>query len=235
MTLNTAVQTPAPGDRVTLYDLDATAIGGGYFRFTPDVVGPGQSVTFNGHVYAPLPVEADGFEWSGKGAAKRPTLRISNVQKAVAAAVISLGDLTGALITRTKTFRQYLDDGAEADPTQTFPPDIYFLERKTEHNKLNIQWELRSAMDVEGAKLPKRLAVRDYCSHRYRVFDPETGDFDYSKVTCPYTGAASYDIQHREVASPFDLCPKSLAGCRARFGQNAVLPTRAFPGMARIR
>ena len=71
-----------PGPRVELFELDATGLGADMvLRWTP---GPldGIAISFGGVSYTPVPVEAEGFEWSGKGALPTPRLRVSNVTRA---------------------------------------------------------------------------------------------------------------------------------------------------------
>jgi lambda family phage minor tail protein L len=229
-------QSFSPDDLVVLFELDATSIGGSILRFTSSAW-EDKEIKFDANTYSPVPVEAEGFEWNGRGTFPTPTLRISNVNKVASAAVIDYEDLLGATVKRIRTFRQFLDDGASPDTTATFPIDIYKVERKTAHNKVFIEWELSSAIDQEGRKLPARQVLRDACTHRYRTWNGST--FNYTDVTCPYVGTALFD----EIGTSLDptteqakdRCGKKLSDCRLRFTEHGKLPTRAFPGLARIR
>ena len=221
-----------PGDLVELFELDLTDLGGGFLRFTSSAY-TDQSILFDGLLYAPLPVEASGFQWDGTGPLPTPTLRISNVLNVVSSVIQEFSDVVGARFTRIRTFRQFLDLGSDPDPLARFPDDIYVVERKTNQNKVFVEWELSAKMDQEGKILPGRQCLKDSCTHRYRQWDGISA-FDYSKATCPYVGVPSFDRTGSPVADPEDQCGKKLTDCRLRFGIHGILPTRAFPGMARI-
>ena len=90
-------------------------------------------------------------------------------------------------------------------------------------------------MDQEGRKLPGRQVLKDACTHIYR-FPDGMGDFDYTNATCPYVGTDYFEATGASTNDPaLDKCGKKLSDCRLRFGQHGVLPTRAFPGVARVR
>lgn len=229
-------QSFSPDDMVVLFELDATTIGGSILRFTSSAQETAE-ISFAGNTYSPVPVEAEGFEWNGRGAFPTPILRVSNVNKVASAAVIDYEDLLGATVKRIRTFRQFLDGEPTVDPTATFPIDVYKVERKTAHNKVFIEWELSSAIDQEGRKLPGRQVLRDACTHRYRIWNGSA--FDYTNATCPYADAALFDETGASLdpltEQAKDRCGKKLSDCRLRFGEHEKLPTRAFPGLARIR
>lgn len=228
------IQQFSVGDLVYLYELDMTRLGGGIARFTPGAWG-GAAVRFNNQTYVPIEVTATGFEWSAQGAPPRPRLRINNVNLAATALVNEFDDLVGAVVRRTRTFRDFLDDGATPDPEAIFPVDVYFIERLTSLNKAFVEWELSSPLDQQGVKLPARTMIRDTCTHIYRRWDAETGAFDYTQATCPYAGTSYFSATGATVTAPSaDRCGKRLSDCRLRFGRQP-LPTRAFPGMARVR
>ena len=230
--INQTAQGFEPGDMVVLFEVDATSIGGSILRFT-STAWETQNIVFDGDTYVAVDVEADGFEWSGQGALPMPKLRISNANKVASAAVIQYGDLLGATVRRIRTFRQFLDNGSDPDPTATFPIDVFRVERKAAHNKVFIEWELAAAMDQQGRKLPGRQVLKDACTHRYRIPDGQ-GGFIYTNATCPYTGTSYFDENGVATTADMDKCGKRLSDCRLRFGQNGVLPTRAFPGVAQV-
>lgn len=232
-----AAQSPSPthGGLVTLFELDARNLGDTDIRrFTRDTVGDNQAVTFNGNVYTPIDIEAEGFEWGGSGAPPAPTLKLSNVSMYAGVLVREFNDLCGAKITRIRTYRDFLDNGATPDPTMTFPIDVFRIERKVSHNKVYIEFELAVIFDQEGLKLPARQCIRDTCTHIYRRYNAATNSFDYSTATCPYTGTSYFKRDGSATAlKSEDLCGKRLSNCIQRFGSTAVLPTRSFPGMQR--
>jgi len=235
MSIPATVQAPSVGRLVVLFDLDLAPLGGEVLRFTNNVDAGGATVQWRGHIYVPAEFEADGFEWSGKGALPRPRLRVSNVNRVFSAAIVEFADLLGARVTRWRTFERYLDNGAEPDPDAHLQPDIYVVERKLAQNKVFVEFELAAAMDQQGRKLPGRQVLRGYCGHRYRRWDAAEGSFDYQQATCPYAEAAMFDRQGNVTADPAaDACGKRLSDCRLRFGA-AALPTLAFPGVARTR
>ena len=223
-----------PGTLVTLFELDLTALGGTVERFTSSI-DAGGAIVFDGNTYTAIPIEADGFEWTGRGPLPKPTLRIANVNKVAHALVIGFDDLVGASLKRIRTFQEFLDNGSDPDPTAIFPVDLYVVERKRAHNKVFIEWELSAAMDQQGRMLPGRQVLREACTHRYRVFDPNTNDFDFTNATCPYTADPSFDETGAAVSKVNDRCGKRLSDCRIRFGETAELPTLQFPGVARVR
>ena len=63
---------------------------------------------------------------------------------------------------------QQLPEGYEPDPYAEMPPDVYFIERKINENKMVLSYQLTSVLDLEGYKLPKRMIVSDKCMWQYR-------------------------------------------------------------------
>ena len=227
----------AVGAIVELFALDLTALGGSVYYFTPTAKAGGVSPVFQGHTYTPVDIVADGFEVSGRGTLPTPTLRLANTNRALTAVVNTYHDLVGATVIRLRTLAKYLDGEPGADPNAHYQPDIFFIEQKTAHNKLLLEWKLAAAIDVEGQKLPRRTINRSFCQHIYRrvipgvTVDEET--FDYSKATCPYAGSAYFDRNDESTTVENDACSKYLTGCRLRFGSEP-LPTYAFPGVGRL-
>lgn len=220
------------GAIVELYELDTTASGGAdVLRFTPH--GPndlGGDIVWAGQTYAPYPIEATGFERSGQGKLPRPTIRAANVSGLLGAMAISMGDLVGAKLTRTRTFVRYLDaanfagGNPQADPTQYIDREIWFVDRKANENAIFIEWELAAACDVTGVMLPRRQFVQNVCTWLYR------------SAECGYTGGPVADINDQPTTDPArDQCGKRLASCKLRFGQYAELPFGGFPGVGLTR
>ncbi len=245
MAIKTDVQQPDLGEFVVLYMLDASGLGGSYYYFTqsahesavvqwkrhPNDNRPGPAD------YSPIDIEAEGFEFSGQGQLPRPKFRISNVTLALMSAVIAWNDLLGAVVTRYRTLKKYLYGQPGYDPDAHFPEDVYVIERKTLQSKVMIEWELSSILDFQGQQLPRRKALRDYCTHRYRVWDPNAEKFIYTHARCPYRGNRYYDALDVEQAGhpELDRCGKRLSSCRLRFTGKQPLPTTALPGLARSR
>lgn len=230
--ISTDVQRLEQDAIVTVFELDARQYGDGILRFAPEPV-DGGPVMFNGYAYQPVPIAAEGFEWNGQGTLPRPTLSITAMELAFLSLVISADDLVGAPVKRIRTYRKHLDDGSDPDPEAMFPVDYYVIERKTSQNRRAIQFELSVQMDQQGRMIPHRQVLRDTCTHRYRWWDGQ--QYQYTGVTCPYAGDGEFEQDGSPAAPGADKCGKRLSDCRLRFGQHAVLPTRAFPGVGRIR
>lgn len=238
MTTNTkikqTIQQLDPGAIIALYDLDASNLGGDTYHFCEFDTTSGTSVVFNGITYSPLPLKIEGVEYKGDGTMPRPHITVSNINLTFASIIITYNDLIGAKLTRRRTFVKYLDDQPDADPSAQFPADIYYIERKVNHNKYQIEWELLALVDIEGVLIPKRQVLRDTCTHRYRVY--KDGSFDYSNATCPYTGSSYYKADGTSTTDPSeDNCGRKLFDCRLRYPNNTdTLPTRAFPGVGKL-
>jgi len=234
MSINEDIQSPNTGELIELFKIDATSLGGDIYRLTPSKEVSNISIVFDQQEYFPVPIEATGFQYNSKGSLPRPTLRISSVSSLLSIAVIEFDDLLGSIFYRIRTFKKYLDNQPEADPQAVFPVDVYRFERKVNQNPIFIEWELSSYLDNEGIKIPKRQFLKDVCNHSYRFWNYTTNNFSYQNVTCPYVGEKSFDSKDSPCLPQDDSCSKFLSGCRKRFGENGILPTRAFPGVARI-
>lgn len=257
MTVNSNIrrsqQSLTPGAAIHLYELDFSSIpnllGTGYgslYRFCSSADVATQQVSFGGNIYTTIEMESEGFESSGKGRLPTPRIRISNVALWGSTLINALGDPYGARVTRYMTFDCYLDDGSTPDSEAVFLPQIFLIERKTAQNKRYIEFELSASIDQEGRMLPGRQILRDACTHVYRRWDATAGEFDYSQATCPYVGSDTlpggeegpyYTDANEPTSDPAeDVASKSLDCCKVRFQSLGLpLPTRAFPGVAKIR
>jgi lambda family phage minor tail protein L len=229
------VQTSAPGAQIELFDLDPTGIDPNQIimRFFPgsnEAASLG-SARWRGNVYQPYPIEVDGIDFSGKGTLPRPMIKVSNINGLITTLIRNLGGVGGIILTRWKTYRDFLDDGATPNPSGYLPVDIFVLDRIVTHNRMVVEIECRSVLDFERKKLPSRQMLQSACTHSYRVPN-QTGGFVYTNVTCPYVGTAYFDAKGRSTTAASDQCGKKLGDCKLRFG-TAPLPTRAFPGVGR--
>lgn len=208
--------------------------GLGLIRLAPGTEGePASAVGYGGEVYAPHPIDSQGFELTTNGPLPRPTFAVANIDNSFTALVEANDDLQGGILTRIRTYGRYLDSGAEPDGDVHLPLDVYQLSQKTKHTNTVIQWDCSAMMDQQGVLLPGRTVSRDFCDHTTRTWNGAA--FDYTNVTCPYTGDPK-DEAGAPCAAAAEVFSKRLGTCcQARFGTNAVLPTRAFPGVARIR
>lgn len=192
-------------------------------------------VIWAGEVYYAWPVEADGFEYSGKGTLPRPTIRIANVEGTVTAILIEVNqfshgsDLTGAEVKRIRTLARFLDavnfendvnPFGTPDPTASLPEEIYYIDRKSAETQQVVEFELACSFDLAGVRIPKRQTINNVCQWLYRGGE------------CGYTGLNYFDENDNSVSSASqDVCGKRLSSCEARFGANNQLPFGSFPGV----
>jgi len=131
-----------------------------------------------GNTYQRLPVEAEGFEYSGNGQLPRPKIRCSNVLSTITAIILTLPNgLEGAKVSRIRTLARYLDavnfpggvnPYGTPDPTAEFPREIYYIDRKTVENKNYVEYELAAVFDLVGVKAPKRQCISNICQWVYK-------------------------------------------------------------------
>lgn len=231
------VQRLGLGKEIHLYEIDLSLFGEQNLYLTPgDENSTVHGVTFDGQLYSPYPIIASGFDVTVDGPLPRPTFTVANTNGILTALVLNNDDLVGATLTRRVTFAKFLDDGSDPDPTAILTEDVYIVRRKIGDTpqRGTIGWELGAAIDLVDTYLPNRIAQRDFCDHTYRVWDGAA--FDYTNATCPYTGTVYRNAADAPCAAADDVCSKRLTGgCKARFGANAELPFRGFPGIARYR
>lgn len=234
MTIKQDIQSLAPGSLVELFELDATTVGGTIVRFTGGTNALQSPVVWQGHTYQPFPIDAQGFEYSGKGTLPRPTLRVANVTGLLGALVRSYNDLLGAKVTRRRTMAKYLDAvnfaggvNATADPSAAMPDEIFYVDRKATENAVLIEFELAASFDCAGVMIPLRTVQQGSCLWTYRLLDETSG--------CSWSGTAYYDANDVSVGSAsLDVCGRRLSSCKKRFG-NAPLPFGGFPGCGLTR
>lgn len=185
MTLEADVQQGWHDAIVEMFDLDLTPITGDVddkFYFTNQLKPDNTKIQWKGNIYEPLPILSAGYEKSTTGQIAQPSLTVANVMGTFTQVIDSLDDLVGAKVTRRRTLGKYLDGEPGADPTQEFPIDIFYIERKTAENVLSITWQLASVLDLEGLKLPRRVITQNYCQWKYRSSE------------CGYTGAPVFTV-----------------------------------------
>lgn len=229
--ITSEIQKLAPSSIIELFEIDATVVGGTIYRFHAGKNELTGDIVWNGATYNAFPIDASGFEWSGKGQLPRPTLRVSNVLGTITALVLQYDDLAGVKVTRIRTLQKYLDavnfaggSNPTADPTAEFPRDIYYVDRKSGETRDLVEFELSASLDLAGIALPRRQIIQNYCPWKYRGSE------------CSYTGTSYFDINDNAVGSAgLDVCGKRLSSCRLRFGQYAVLPYGGFPAAGLLK
>lgn len=191
------------------------------------------SVSFAGQLYTPLPVRFEGVQRTGRGPVPRITLVIPDIESFGTALLLARGNLLGCPVNRRQVFRHALDDGENPDASDFFGPEIFYVDRVARWVPgVEIALECASPLDVQGTMLPARQVIADVCGLTYRAWNGSS--FTYG--SCPYAGGAYFDAANNSTASAAaDVCSKSLAGCRKRYGSATPLPAFMFPGASRGR
>lgn len=234
MTIEGDITALAPGAIVEFFEIDLTPLGGPLLFFHAGTNQLRAPVVWQGNAYQPFPIQATGFEWSGKGQLPRPKLTVANVTGLITGYALEYQDFLGAQVTRHRTLVKYLDAvnfpggvNASADPTQFLPDEIYFVNQRTQESKAAVQFELAASFDVAGVQLPRRQIIQNVCPWKYK--GPEC-----SWAPSPTTGPW-FDANDNSVSSAAqDQCSKRLTGCQARFGQYSPLPYGGFPAASLV-
>ena len=188
------------------------------------------NIVWNGNAYTRMPVIADGFEMRSTGALPQPTITIANLDGNMTTVLALVNqttagnDLTGATVKRIRTLKRYIDGESSADPNAKFPDEIWRISRKATETRDIVTFELSSAFDLVGQKIPKRQIVANTCQWIYR------------SAECGYSGSNYFDVNGNSVSAlADDVCGKRIASCKLRFGENGELPFGSFPGAGLIR
>ena len=164
-----------PDTIVELYEIDLGQQDG-LKRFHSGSVAT-QDLVFDGHVYLSIPVDASGFESRSDGQLPRPRILFANPQGIISDAIKTRKDLVGNTFIRKRIFLKNLDsvnftDGknpfGDPDPESRFDDDFFIVNRKTNENKIFVEFELSSPLEIENIKLPARLMIANYCPWIYR-------------------------------------------------------------------
>jgi len=108
------------------------------------------------------------------------------------------------------------------DVNAHFPDDIFYIDRKKTENRVMIEFELSTAFDVHGTKLPRRPMISNTCTWKYKSGQGCTWVDDSTK---------RYNIDDIVVVNETDdHCGKRVKSCELRFGESNELPYGGFPG-----
>lgn len=172
----------------SLLDIQPTAVLE-FFRLYPDtVVKPdvfvpihagsifGNNVTWQGVEYIPVPIETEGFEINGNGQLSRPKIRIANKDYLISNLLQNNFDFKNAKVIRKRTFLKYLDnvnfDGnnpfGDQDYTAEISNESFLISQKTAENKVFVEFELTSPLDLENFETTNRRILAKYCYWTYR-------------------------------------------------------------------
>jgi len=230
VTVNADLQKLEPGAEVKLYALDLTQFGEGVLRFHGH---NGGVIVWQGEEYSAWPIEASGFERTS-AQPPRPSFKVGNIDGSITSLCMLYDDLVGAILTRHRTFKRYLDainfEGGvnpDADPTQAFPAEVWFVDRKSNELPEAVEFELASAMEFNNAQLPGRQ-ILTLCSW--------VAIGGYRGPYCGYAGPPVAKRDDTPTSDPAqDRCGGRIASCKLRFGESAPLPHGGFPGAGLIR
>ena len=139
-------------------------------------------IVWQSNTYEKLPIEASGYEYTGKGQIPRPQLTISNLGGITrSGSVIRVTDLLiltnlvtphNDLLDAKLTKRTITADALDAsnftgntNPFGTpsaneFPKEIYFIDRKIQESRDAVSFELISKLDMQNKRIPARQVTR---------------------------------------------------------------------------
>jgi lambda family phage minor tail protein L len=225
------VQQLEPGGRITVYELDASSFGADQLFFHQHL--QTGVIWWQGQEYGAWPIEATGFERTSDQPPS-PRLRVSNLDGRIGALCMLFDDMVGARIIRRQTLVKYLDaanftDGnPTADPGEHFRDEIWFIERKVSEDFETVEFELTTAIDLNGEQLPGRQIIAGMCWSIIRG--------GYRGPYCGYTGPAVADADDNPTTDPSrDQCGGRVRSCKLRFGQDKPLPYGGFPAAGLLR
>ena len=199
--INKTILQAEPEAIVQLFEVDFSILDDsiGNLLFHPGEINKFQSgsILWNKERYIPLSCIIDGFELLGDGKLPRPKITIANHKGIISKYLKVFGELTGAKVTRRRTFLKFLDSEnfpdninpyGDSDFSAKFQDDIFFINNKTAENKHSVEFELVSILELEQVFLPSRQIMSSYCNWIYR-----------SSVGCNYSGAAVADKRNIKI------------------------------------
>lgn len=120
------------------------------------------------------------------------------------------------------------DRNPTADPNEHFLAEIWFIERKVSETKEVVEFELTTAIDLNGEQLPGRQIISGVCGWLIRC--------GYRGPFCGYTGPAVADANDVPTTDPArDQCGGRVGSCKLRFGADKPLPYGGFPASGLLR
>lgn len=227
-TVKETVQSLEPGTVIALWEVDATAIGGDIARFHANSE---EDIVWQGLTYSPWPIKGEGFAMTSDQQ-PQPKLLVGNLDGSITSLCLLYEDMLGALVTRRRTFVQFLDavnfpgGNPNANPSEEYLPEQWYVERKVTETAEVVEFQLASALDFMEQKLPARQIVADQCPAQWV----------YRGENCGYTGPAVADINDNPTADiALDRCGKRLSSCKLRQWPDNVLNFGGFPAAGLVR
>lgn len=205
MTFHSEIQKPAVQGLITLYELDARALGGEVYRFHGHHDG---IITWQNQEFIPVAIKADGLEVRSDGRASAPTLTIHNdiggVPQALRLLCLRFGDFVGAKLKVIHTLAEYLASTDE----QNYRIQHWYIEQKTSETNAVTTFELSNPVDFEGLKIPVRQ-ITSYC--HWAVCGRYRGE------ECGYIGTNRFTTDGKPTDNPeLDRCGGRLSDCKLR-------------------
>ena len=172
----------------SLLDLEPTAILDLFLVFPDPVKKPGTSyaihngsnfkkgITWQGRDYMPMGMEIEGFEINADGRVNRPKIKISNKDYFITNLLRKNEDFKNARVTRIRTFVKFLDDKnfdggnpfGDPDSTAELSRQEYIVSQKVQENKIYVELELTSPLDLDNFEINSRRIMGKYCYWQYR-------------------------------------------------------------------
>jgi phage-related protein len=251
-----AVQEISPSALIELFQLELNVTQHGvaetYYFHAGTNSNDYQELIWNAQPYMALPIEVEGFEYTGQGTLPRPKMRISNLLGTITALILTLPEgLEGAKLTRIRTLARFID-------AANFKSDEYLLTEDSfalmYEDSTFIYQEVGNPFGAPDptAEFPREIFFVDRKSAENRdVVEFELASaFDmagvrapkrqcitrcqwvYRSAECSYTGTNYFNASDVAVGNASeDVCGKRVDSCKARFGQNAELPHGGFVGI----
>jgi phage-related protein len=254
--ITSALQEIAPGALIELFQLELNVTQHGvaetYYFHAGTSLNNNGNLIWDGQAYTALPIEVEGFEYSGQGTLPRPKMRISNLMGTITTLILTLPEgLEGAKLTRIRTLARFID-----------PDNFAFSSYLLTEDGFALLYEDNGFIFVENsnpfgtpdplAEFPREVYFVDRKSAENRdVVEFELASaFDmagvrapkrqcitrcqwvYRSAECSYTGTNYFNASDVAVGNASeDVCGKRVDSCKARFGQNAELPHGGFVGI----
>jgi len=254
--LVSALQGIAPGALIELFQLELNVPQHGvaetyYFHAGTSLNNNGDLI-WAGQPYMALPIEVEGFEYSGQGTLPRPRMRISNIMGTITALILTLPEgLEGAKFTRIRTLARFIDNENFLGVDYLLTEDSFALMYEDD---TFIYQEVGNPFGTPDptAEFPREIYFVDRKSAENRdVVEFELASaFDmagirapkrqcitrcqwvYRSNECSYTGTNFFNSSDVAVGNASqDVCGKRVDSCKARFGQSAELPFGGYPGI----
>jgi len=255
--LVSALQGIAPSALIEVFQLELNVPQHGvaetYYFHAGTSLSNNEDLIWAGQSYMALPIEVEGFEYSGQGTLPRPRMRISNIMGTITALILTLPEgLEGDKFTRIRTLARFIDSA-------NFPAGVDYLLTEDSfalmyEDSTFIYQEVGNPFGTPDptAEFPREIYFVDRKSAENRdVVEFELASaFDmagirapkrqcitrcqwvYRSNECSYTGINYFNVSDVAVGNANqDICGKRVDSCKARFGQSAELPFGGYPGI----